>query len=169
MIAVVGLIYGEDTKRAAMKLWLLGDQTDAQIAETLKIARVHTISDWAKAGDWASIKTAVDQSVQSRMLRAKRSAVAALAERHDRLAEAIEATIARGIRFQASRPESDINAQDVRSLAAALKDTQVTRRKAIGADRIEEAEAKKSPLSEPLIVTVRLAERPGAAEKPSPE
>lgn len=126
--------YPPDLRARARELWLAGRTTDEAVAEQLGVARKDTIRDWRREEGWDDLKRAVDAATNVRMLREKAAAKAKIDERHDQLAEALEALLVRSIKSGGTP-----RAGELRAFAAALETAQRVRRRANGMDEEQPA------------------------------
>lgn len=74
--------YPLDVKLRAKALWLVGNLSDAQIAERLGITRPGTIGDWRGEENWEREREAVQQATEARVAQAVAETIADMNARH---------------------------------------------------------------------------------------
>jgi hypothetical protein len=74
--------YPLDTKLKAKALWIVGNLTDAQIAEQLDISRPGTIGDWRAEEGWDRERAAIQKATEARVAQAVSETIAEMNTRH---------------------------------------------------------------------------------------
>ena len=75
-------VYSSDTKLRAKVMWMVGNHTDAQIAQALGITRPGTILDWRKEEGWDREKALLDEAVDRRVSHAINETISEMNARH---------------------------------------------------------------------------------------
>lgn len=74
--------YSRDLKLQAKALWIVGNLTDAQIADRLGIARVGTIGDWRRDDHWEQERQVIQEATEAKVAQAVSETVAEMNARH---------------------------------------------------------------------------------------
>jgi hypothetical protein len=74
--------YGQDVRLKAKALWIVGNLTDAQIAERLGIARPGTILDWRREDGWEKEREIIQKATEERVSAAISETISEMNTRH---------------------------------------------------------------------------------------
>lgn len=74
--------YPDEIRLRAKALWIIGNLSDAQIAERLDIARPGTIGDWRKEDGWELEKEIIQQATEQRVAQAIAETISEMNTRH---------------------------------------------------------------------------------------
>ena len=74
--------YSTDIKLKAKALWIVGNLTDAQIAERLGIARPGTIGDWRRDDGWEREREIIQRATEEKVAAAISETIAEMNSRH---------------------------------------------------------------------------------------
>lgn len=74
--------YPDDIKLKAKALWIVGNLTDAQIAERLGIARSGTILDWRKEESWEQEREIIQKATEEKVSAAIAETISEMNTRH---------------------------------------------------------------------------------------
>jgi hypothetical protein len=74
--------YGQDVRLKAKALWIVGNLTDAQIAERLGIARPGTILDWRREDGWEKEREIIQKATEERVSAAITETISEMNVRH---------------------------------------------------------------------------------------
>jgi len=74
--------YPIDTKLKAKALWIVGNLTDAQIADRLDIARPGTIGDWRRDDGWEREREIIQRATEEKVAAAISETISEMNTRH---------------------------------------------------------------------------------------
>lgn len=74
--------YGQDVRLKAKALWIVGNLTDAQIAERLGIARPGTILDWRREDGWEKEREIIQKATEEKVSAAISETISEMNTRH---------------------------------------------------------------------------------------
>lgn len=74
--------YGPEVKLRAKVLWMMGNQSDQQIADLLDIQRPETIGEWRRADNWEREKQLVLEETDRRVTQAMSETISEMNARH---------------------------------------------------------------------------------------
>ena len=74
--------YGQDVRLKAKALWIVGNLTDAQIAERLGIARPGTILDWRREEGWEREREIIQKATEEKVSAAISETISEMNARH---------------------------------------------------------------------------------------
>ena len=74
--------FSQDVKLKARALWIVGNLTDAQIAERLGIARAGTIGDWRREENWEREREIIQQATEEKVAAAISETISEMNSRH---------------------------------------------------------------------------------------
>jgi transposase-like protein len=74
--------FSQDVKLKAKALWIVGNLTDAQIAERLGIARPGTIGDWRREDGWEKEREIIQKATEERVSAAISETISEMNTRH---------------------------------------------------------------------------------------
>ena len=74
--------YGQDVRLKAKALWIVGNLTDAQIAERLGIARPGTILDWRREDGWEKEREIIQKATEEKVSAAISETISEMNARH---------------------------------------------------------------------------------------
>jgi hypothetical protein len=74
--------YSPDVKLRAKALWIVGNHTDQQIADTVGIPRPETIAEWRRAERWDKEREIIQQETEKRVSQAVAETISEMNSRH---------------------------------------------------------------------------------------
>mgnify|MGYP001036301097 FL=1 len=74
--------YPPEVKLQAKALWIVGNLTDAQIAERLGVTRIGTIGDWRKEDGWEKERAIIARATEERVALAISETISEMNARH---------------------------------------------------------------------------------------